>query len=208
METIKEAQLQHNLKNEQLDVNLPGRAPARGRLHIQTAVLREVCQIFVDMGFQVYRTVEVESDEYNFELLNMPLIIPRAIFGTLSIPPRTASSCARIPPGSSTRHARPSSGPDPRGPAGMCYRYEQMDASHEIQFNQIELLVVGKDITFANMKGTLEEFAKRMYGKDVRTRIRPSYFPLRNPVPKWTWNVSSAAAKAARSAKAAVTWRS
>jgi len=64
---------------------------------------------------------------------------------------------------------------------GMCFRYEQMDASHEIQFNQLELLVVGKDITFAHLKGTLEEFAKRMFGRNVRTRFRPSYFPFTEP---------------------------
>ena len=64
---------------------------------------------------------------------------------------------------------------------GMCYRYEQIDASHEIQFNQVELLAVGKNITFSDMKGTLNEFAKRMFGKDVHTRIRPSYFPFVEP---------------------------
>jgi len=64
---------------------------------------------------------------------------------------------------------------------GMCYRYEQMDASHEIQFNQIELLAVGKNITFANLRGTLEEFVKGMFGRGIETRLRPSYFPFTEP---------------------------
>ena len=179
---LKQAQLDASLKNEHLDVTLPGRTPTQGRLHIQTLVLREVLGIFAEMGFQVYRSPEVESDENNFELLNIPKHHPaRDLWDTFyttkpGVMMRTHTSPGQV-------RAMREFAPEPIRVAlpGMCYRYEQIDASHEIQFNQIELLAVGKNITFGDMKGTLEEFAKRMYGENVRTRIRPSYFPFVEP---------------------------
>lgn len=182
MNVVKSSALQDSLKNEQLDVTLPGRNPARGRLHIQTKVTREICKIYAEMGFQIFFSPEVETDENNFELLNIPAHHPaRDMWDTFfttkeSVVLRTHTSPGEI-------HAMRSFFPEPIRVTlpGMCYRYEQTDASHEIQFNQLELLVVGKHITFANMKGTLEEFARRMYGENVRTRIRPSYFPFTEP---------------------------
>jgi phenylalanyl-tRNA synthetase alpha chain len=182
MEAVKASALQESLQTESLDVTLPGRKPPRGRLHIQTKVTREICRIFGDMGFQVFQSPEVESDDYNFELLNIPAHHPaRDMWDTFfttneSVVLRTHTSPGEI-------HAMKAFNPDPIRVTlpGMCFRYEQMDANHEIQFNQLELLVVGKDITFAHLKGTLEEFAKRMFGQDVRTRFRPSYFPFTEP---------------------------
>ena len=182
LNTVKSSALENSLKNEQLDVTLPGRKPERGRLHIQTKVTREICRIYAEMGFQIFFSPEVESDENNFELLNIPAHHPaRDMWDTFftmkeGVVLRTHTSPGEI-------HAMRSYYPEPIRVTlpGMCFRYEQTDASHEIQFNQLELLVVGKHITFANMKGTLEEFARRMYGKDVRTRIRPSYFPFTEP---------------------------
>ena len=179
---IKQSVLDANLQNERLDVTLPGRKPNRGRLHIETLVLREMYRIFAEMGFQIYRSPEVESDEFNFELLNIPAYHPaRDLWDTFyttksGVIMRTHTSPGQI-------RAMREFAPEPIRVAlpGMCYRYEQMDASHEIQFNQIELLAVGKNITFGDMKGTLEEFAKRMYGEEVRTRLRPSYFPFTEP---------------------------
>lgn len=181
-ESIKQASLQASLKGEQLDVTLPGRKPPRGRLHIQTMVTREICHIYAEMGFQIFFSPEVESDDYNFELLNIPAHHPaRDMYDTFftmkeGVVLRTHTSPGEI-------HAMRTFNPEPIRVAlpGMCFRYEQMDASHEIQFNQLELLVVGKDITFTHMKGTLEEFARRMYGENVRARIRPSYFPFTEP---------------------------
>jgi phenylalanyl-tRNA synthetase alpha chain len=182
LNTVKASTLENNLKSEQLDVTLPGRKPQRGRLHIQTRITREICRIYAEMGFQIFFSPEVESDENNFELLNIPAHHPaRDMWDTFftmkeGVVLRTHTSPGEI-------HAMRSYYPEPIRVTlpGMCFRYEQTDASHEIQFNQLELLVVGKHITFANMKGTLEEFARRMYGKDVRTRIRPSYFPFTEP---------------------------
>ncbi len=179
---IKQADLDANLKNERLDVTLPGRKPAQGRLHIQTLVLREIYRIFAEMGFQVYRSPDVESDENNFELLNIPAHHPaRDLWDTFYTTKPGVIMRTHTSPGQ-VRAMREFS-PEPIRVVlpGMCYRYEQIDASHEIQFNQIELLAVGKNITFGDMKGTLEEFTKRMYGESVRTRMRPSYFPFVEP---------------------------
>jgi phenylalanyl-tRNA synthetase alpha chain len=179
---LKQSALGQALAGEKLDVTLPGRRPARGRLHISTQSLREVYRIFAEMGFQVYRSPEVESEENNFELLNIPAHHPaRDLWDTFftkdeGVVLRTHTSPGQV-------RAMREFAPEPIRVVlpGMCYRYEQTDASHEFQFNQVELLAVGKGITFANLKGTLDEFARRMYGQDVRTRLRPSYFPFVEP---------------------------
>ena len=181
-ETARQATLAEALKSEQLDVTLPGRAPLNGRLHITTQTLREIYRIFAEMGFQIYRSPEVESDENNFELLNIPPHHPaRDLWDTFFTKKEGVLLRTHTSPGQV--RAMREFAPEPIRVVlpGMCYRYEQTDASHEFQFNQVELLVVGKHITFANLKGTLQEFAERMYGKGVRTRIRPSYFPFVEP---------------------------
>lgn len=181
-ERIQQAALANNLLAQKLDVTLPGRPPERGRLHIATQTLQEIYRILAEMGFQVYRSREVESDEYNFELLNIPAHHPaRDLWDTFytkkeGVILRTHTSPGQI-------HAMREYAPDPVRIIlpGMVYRYEQMDASHEIQFNQIEMLAVGRSITFGNLRGTLEEFIKRMFGSGVETRLRPSYFPFTEP---------------------------
>jgi len=181
-QAARQAALMDALKNEQLDVTLPGRVPINGRLHITTQTLREVYRIFAEMGFQIYRSPEVESDENNFELLNIPKHHPaRDLWDTFFTKKEGVLLRTHTSPGQV--RAMREFAPEPIRVVlpGMCYRYEQTDASHEFQFNQVELLVVGKHITFANLKGTLQEFAQRMYGKAVRTRIRPSYFPFVEP---------------------------
>ena len=209
---VRSAALGQALAGERLDVTLPGRRPARGRLHITTQTLREVYRIFAEMGFQIYRSPEVESEENNFELLNIPAHHPaRDMWDTFFVQDRgddgnplhdsgmmphhsgdlRGSPLRTAPEGVVLRtHTSPGQAramrefaPEPIRVVlpGMCYRYEQTDASHEFQFNQVELLVVGKGITFANLKGTLQEFAQRMYGQGVRTRLRPSYFPFVEP---------------------------
>jgi len=181
-EKLRLAALEANLQECRLDVTLPGRKPPRGRLHIQTQVLREIYRIFAEMGFQTYHSPDVESDEYNFELLNIPAYHPaRDMWDTFftkteGVVLRTHTSPGQI-------RAMREFAPEPIRVVlpGMCYRYEQTDASHEFQFNQVELLAVGRRITFGDLKGTLQEFARRMYGQGVRTRFRPSYFPFTEP---------------------------
>jgi len=181
-DALRQATLNAALASERLDVTLPGRPVARGRLHIAAQTLREIYHIFAEMGFQIYRSPEVESEEYNFELLNIPAYHPaRDMWDTFftkkeGVLLRTHTSPGQI-------RAMREFAPEPVRVLlpGMCYRYEQTDASHEFQFNQVELLAVGKGITFANMKGSLEQFAERMFGNGVRTRFRPSYFPFVEP---------------------------
>jgi phenylalanyl-tRNA synthetase alpha chain len=181
-ERIQQAALANSIAREKLDVTLPGRRPERGKLHVATQTLQEIYRILAEMGFQVYRSREVESDEYNFELLNIPAHHPaRDLWDTFYTKKEGVILRTHTSPGQ--MHAMREYAPDQVRIIlpGMVYRYEQMDASHEIQFNQIELLAIGKNITFGNLRGTLEEFVKRMFGTGVETRLRPSYFPFTEP---------------------------
>jgi len=192
-EVIKAAALAKSLEEDALDVTLPGRGVRMGRLHPSTQQLRRVLAILAEMGFQVYTSRDVETDEYNFQLLNFPPHHPARDMqdtffveaqgrGDNPIVLRTQTSPGQI-------HAmREFSARNPADPPpirialpGMCFRYEQITARSEIQFNQVEGLVVGKNITFADLKGTLIDFARRMFGQLVRTRFRASYFPFTEP---------------------------
>jgi len=181
-EALRQAALTHSLTAERLDVTLPGRTPARGRLHPNTQTLRQIYRVFGDMGFQVFRSREVETDEYNFSLLNIPEHHPaRDMWDTFhtttpGVLLRTHTSPGQI-------HVMRKYCPEPIRVIlpGMCYRYEQVSARKETQFNQVEGLAVGKGITFSDLKGTLTDFARRMFGQDVRTRFRASHFPFTEP---------------------------
>ena len=181
-QAIKEEALQRSLESERLDVTLPGRQPARGRLHIETRTMRDVIRIFGEMGFQVYRSPDVETDDNNFTYLNIPPHHPaRDMWDTfyLTTPGlllRTHTSPGQI-------RAMRQFAPEPIRVIlpGMCYRYEQASARKDIQFTQFELLAVGYHITFGDLKGTLEDFAERIFGARLRTRLRPDYFPFTEP---------------------------
>jgi phenylalanyl-tRNA synthetase alpha chain len=181
-ELLRAEALSHSLQTEQLDVTLPGRALPMGRLHPITQTLRRIYRIFGDMGFQVYRSREVETDEYNFELLNIPAYHPaRDMWDTFhtttpGVLLRTHTSPGQI-------HVMRERCPEPIRVIlpGMCYRYEQVSARKEIQFTQVEGLAVGKDITFGDLKGTLVDFAVRIFGESLRTRFRASHFPFTEP---------------------------
>jgi phenylalanyl-tRNA synthetase alpha chain len=170
------------LRAERLDVTLPGRPRPVGRLHPSTQVLRRICQIWADMGFQVYRSRDVETDEMNFELLNIPAHHPaRDMWDTFyttseGILLRTHTSPGQI------RVMRERC-PEPIRVVlpGMCYRYEQITARSEIQFHQVEGLAVGRNITMTDLKGTLISFAHRMFGAERKVRFRASYFPFTEP---------------------------
>lgn len=181
-EALRTADLERSLATEVLDVTLPGRKIPHGRLHPTTQTLREIYRVFADMGFQIYRSREVETDEYNFEYLNMPAHHPaRDMWDTFhttqeGIILRTHTSPGQI-------HAMKEYAPDPIRVIlpGMCYRYEQVSTRYEMQFYQVEGLALGKDITFGDLKGTLSDFARRMFGQQVRTRFRASHFPFTEP---------------------------
>ncbi|MDD2923149.1 MAG: phenylalanine--tRNA ligase subunit alpha [Anaerolineales bacterium] len=190
---VKNAALAKSLAEEKLDVTLPGRGVNIGRLHPATQQLRRVLDILAEMGFQVYTSREVESDDMNFQALNFPLHHPAREMqdsfyvetqgrGDNPLLMRTHTSPGQI------RAMREASAMNPQNPPpirialpGMCFRYEQITARSEIQFNQVEGLAVGEGITFADLKGTLADFAHRMFGQDARVRFRASYFPFTEP---------------------------
>jgi phenylalanyl-tRNA synthetase alpha chain len=179
---LKEQALQASLEGERLDVSLPGRPLNTGRLHPVTQTLRRIYAIFAEMGFQVYRSREVESDDYNFTFLNMPAHHPaRDMWDTFytktdGVILRTHTSPGQI-------HAMREYHPEPIRVIlpGMCYRYEQVSTRSEMQFTQVEGLAVGEEITLGNLKGTLSDFARRLFNRDVRTRFRASHFPFTEP---------------------------
>ncbi len=192
-EAVKAAALAKSLEEEQLDVTLPGRTVNVGRLHPSTQQLRRVLDILADMGFQVYTSPEVESDEINFQMLNFPphhparemqdsFYVEAGDRGDNPILMRTHTSPGQIRAMREFVAMNPSDPPAIRiALPGMCYRYEQVTTRSEMQFNQVEGLVVGKGITFADLKGTIADFARRMFGQGVRTRFRASYFPFTEP---------------------------
>ncbi len=179
---VRKAELEAKMAADGLDVTLPGRRYSRGRLHPASQTLREIYRIWGDMGFQIFRSRDVETDEFNFELLNIPEHHPaRDLWDTFhttepGIILRTHTSPGQI-------HAMREYCPEPIRVIlpGMCYRYEQITARSEIQFNQVEGLAVGKSITMADLKGTLADFAKRMFDEERKIRFRASYFPFTEP---------------------------
>ncbi len=182
VQALKAAEMEKALAEGAIDVTLPGRPVARGRLHPSTQVLRRIYQIWADMGFQIYRSRDVETDEYNFQLLNFPPHHPardmQDTFYTTEddVLLRTHTSPGQI-------HAMREYYPEPIRVIlpGMCYRYEQITARSEIQFHQVEGLAVGYNIRFTDLKGTLTDFAQRMFGAGRKTRFRASYFPFTEP---------------------------
>lgn len=190
---MRQAALKRSLEQEQLDVTLPGRRLPLGRLHPDTQTLRELYTIFGEMGFQVFRSREVESDEYNFQLLNFQIGHPARDMqdtyfvqaegrGENPIVLRTHTSPGQIHAMRWISAMQPDNPPPVRIVLpGMCYRYEQVTNRHETQFDQLEGLAVGPGITFSDLKGTLADFARRMFGQATRTRFRASYFPFTEP---------------------------
>lgn len=181
-ESLHQEALLHALETEKLDVTLPGKPHLHGRIHPLNQVLRQIYRTFGDMGFQIYRSPEVETDDNNFTFLNMPPYHPaRDMWDTFytsrdGVLLRTHTSPGQI------RVMRERAPADIRVILpGATSRYEQLTARSEIEFVQVEVLVVGKGITFSEMKGTLLDFASRTFGENARTRLRPSHFPFTEP---------------------------
>lgn len=176
MAQIREAKL----KAEVIDVTLPAKKPAVGHRHPNTIALEEVERIFVGLGYEVTEGPEIEKDYYNFEALNIPADHPAKdeqdtfyINGEMLL--RTQTSSTQI-------HAMEEGRPPIRILApGRVFRADEVDATHSPSFHQIEGLVVDKDITFADLKGTLAEFAKELFGEETKVKFRPHHFPFTEP---------------------------
>jgi phenylalanyl-tRNA synthetase alpha chain len=181
-DAIAQADLEARRRAESVDVTLPGRPQTLGKLHITTRTLRDIYAIFAEMGFQIYDSPEVETDEYNFQLLNMPPGHPaRDMWDTFytttpGLLLRTHTSPGQV-------HAMRQYAPEPIRVIlpGKVYRYEAVDASHESMFYQVEGLAVGKRITFSDLKGVMMNFANQMFGQGRQARFRKSYFPFTEP---------------------------
>ncbi|MDO4731018.1 MAG: phenylalanine--tRNA ligase subunit alpha [Clostridia bacterium] len=177
---VKEEELKLRLKNEKIDVTMPGKRNNLGHKHPLSIVLSEIEHIFLSMGFDIVEGPEVEYDYYNFEALNIPKDHPardtqdtfyindNILLRTQTSPMQIRTMEKRKPP---IRIISP----------GRVYRCDEVDATHSPVFTQIEGLVVDKGITFADLKGTLEVFVKKLYGEDSVIRFRPHHFPFTEP---------------------------
>ncbi len=187
-------------KSEQIDLSLPGRRSFVGRKHplIQTA--DEIKDIFRSLGFTIEDGPEVETDFYNFEALNIPKSHPArdmqdTLYITEDIVLRTHTSPVQI-------RVMESSKPPIRMIApGRVYRRDTPDATHSPFFHQVEGLVVGEDVTFADLKGVIEAFAKRMFGSEAKVRFRPSFFPFTEPSAEYDFNCVFCGGKGCRVCK-------
>lgn len=179
---IASDEMQSALAAEGIDVTMPGRRPLVGKLHPTNQAMRDIVQIFNQMGFQVFDSPEVETDDMNFGLLNFPPDHPAremqdTFFTTTpDVILRTHTSPGQI-------HAMRKYAPDPIRVIlpGKCYRNEDVTARSEMMFYQVEGLAIGHNITFSDLKGTLLNFANQMYGEGRKIRFRKSYFPFTEP---------------------------
>ena len=178
--SISEKALSAKLHAEAIDVTLPGNPVVLGKRHPMLRVLDEMEEIFLGMGFDIVEGPEVEYDKYNFEMLNIPKGHPSrdvqdTFYVTENILLRTQTSPVQV------RTMLEQKPPIRIIAPGRVFRSDTADATHSPVFTQIEGLVVDKGITMSDLKGTLEIFAKRLYGDDVAVRFRPHHFPFTEP---------------------------
>ena len=177
-----QAEMESALAAEGIDVTLPGRQPLVGKLHPTNQAMREIVAILSQMGFQVYDSPEVETDDYNFGLLNFPPDHPaREMQDTFFTKQKDVILRTHTSPGQI--HAMRQYAPEPIRVIlpGKCFRKEDVTARSEMMFYQVEGLAIGHNITFSDLKGTLLNFANQMYGAGRRIRFRKSYFPFTEP---------------------------
>ena len=177
---LKAREKEERLSAEAVDVTLPGEERCAGSLHPMNIALQKMIDIFVGMGYEVVEGPEVEYDHYNFELLNIPKNHPardaqdtfyvddNIVLRTHTSPVQARIMTTRKPP---IRIICP----------GRVYRADEADATHSPVFHQMEGLVIDENITMGDLKGTLDEFARQMYGEGISTRFRPSFFPFTEP---------------------------
>ena len=177
---LKQKEKEIRLQKEALDITEPRDVPEIGAVHPNQLVLREVLDCFTGLGFDVVEGPEIELDHYNFELLNLPKNHPardaqdtfyvddNIVLRTHTSPVQARTMLSRKPP---IRIVCP----------GRVFRADEIDATHSPVFHQIEGLVIDENVTMGDLKGTLDAFAKKLYGADITTRFRPSFFPFTEP---------------------------
>ncbi len=177
---LEQAALDARLAAEEIDVTLPAKIQPRGHRHPNTTVLEEVENIFIGLGYEVVEGPEVEKDYYNFEALNIPADHPAkdeqdTFYITGDILLRTQTS------GTQVHEMEKGKLPIRMLAPGRVFRADEVDATHSPSFHQIEGLVIDKNITFADLKGTLAVFAKELFGEDTKVKFRPHHFPFTEP---------------------------
>lgn len=177
---MEEALLDLKLKSEVIDVTLPAKKSRLGHSHPNTIALKEAERIFVGMGYQVVEGPEVERDYYNFEALNIPADHPAKdeqdtfyISGDFLL--RTQTSSVQV------REMEKGHLPIKMISPGRVFRADEVDATHSPSFHQIEGLVIDQGITMSDLKGTLAEFAREIFGEDTKVKFRPHHFPFTEP---------------------------
>lgn len=178
--TLQERAQEDRIKNEKIDVTMPGRRKALGHLHPMTTVISELKTIFMGMGYEIAEGPEIETDYYNFEALNIPANHPAKdeqdtfyIEGGFLLRTQTSSVQVRT-----MENKKP---PIRIIAPGKVFRSDQVDATHSPVFHQVEGLVVDKNITMGDLKGSLELFFKELLGEDTKVRFRPHHFPFTEP---------------------------
>ncbi len=177
---FEKAVLEEKLANEKIDVTLPGTKLPEGHRHPSNITLEEVENIFIGMGYKVVEGPEIEKDYYNFEALNIPADHPAkdeqdTFYITQDILLRTQTSSVQV------HEMEKGELPIRMIAPGRVFRSDEMDATHSPTFHQIEGLVVDKGITFADLKGTLQEFAKKLFGEETKIKFRPHHFQFTEP---------------------------
>ena len=198
-EELKAKELSEKYASEKLDVTMPARFVGTGSVHPVTLVRRELIDIFAGMGFDVFEGPEIEKDYYNFQALNIPADHPARdmqdtffITGEYLLRSQTSSGQIRVMENKKP-HIKVLS-------PGRVYRSDS-DATHSPMFHQMEGLVVDKGITLNDLKGLLDEFARRMFNSDTKTRLRPSYFPFTEPSVEVDLSCSNCGGKGCRICK-------
>ena len=177
---LEEKAREEKMKQEVIDVTLPAKKINVGHRHPNTIALEEVERIFVGMGYEVVRGPEVEKDYYNFEALNIPKDHPArdeqdTFYINKDILLRTQTSPVQV------RVMEKGKLPIRMIAPGRVFRSDEVDATHSPSFHQIEGMVIDKNITFADLKGTLQEFVKQLFGADTKVKFRPHHFPFTEP---------------------------
>ena len=181
MKLLEARQLKEKMASEKIDVTLPGRKAAEGHLHPVTLTLREIKKVFMRMGFEVAEGPEIENDYFNFEALNLPKDHPaRDMQDTFYLTDEFLMRTQTSPVQARTMQSRTPNSPIRMICPGTVYRNDY-DATHSPMFHQVEGLVIDKNISLADLKGTLELFCKEMFGSSVKIRLRPSFFPFTEP---------------------------
>ncbi len=181
-EELEKEEINKKLVSEKIDITLPGTKVSVGGIHPLTEIIEEIEEVFISMGYDVVEGPEVESDLYNFEMLNLPKGHPArdaqdSFYITEEMLLRTHTSPVQV----RTMLANKEKTPIRIICPGKTYRRDNDDATHSHQFMQVEGLIVDKDISMAHLKGTLEIVVKRLFGEDREIRFRPGYFPFTEP---------------------------